>query len=101
MQNLSTEQIRTRVQELGQWFHNLDLHGVKTAPDHFLGDYPTIKWNQFAAAIPQDLRGKSVLDIGCNAGFYSIQMKQRGADRVVGIDSDEKYLAQARFAAEV
>jgi tRNA (mo5U34)-methyltransferase len=28
-------------------------------------------------------------------------MKRRGADRVVGIDSDEGYLAQARFAAEV
>jgi tRNA (mo5U34)-methyltransferase len=28
-------------------------------------------------------------------------MKRRGADRVVGIDWDERYLAQARFAAEV
>jgi tRNA (mo5U34)-methyltransferase len=28
-------------------------------------------------------------------------MKRRGADRVVGIDSDEGYLAQARFAAQV
>jgi tRNA (mo5U34)-methyltransferase len=28
-------------------------------------------------------------------------MKKRGADRVVGIDSDKDYLAQARFAAEV
>ncbi len=44
--------------------------------------------------------GKS-LDIGCNAGFYSIEMKRRGADRVVAIDSDEGYLAQARFAAQV
>jgi tRNA (mo5U34)-methyltransferase len=41
-----------------------------------------------------------VLDIGCNAGFYSMEMKRRGAGRVVGIDSDERYLAQARFAAE-
>ncbi len=28
-------------------------------------------------------------------------MKRRGADRVLGIDFDERYLAQARFAAEV
>jgi tRNA (mo5U34)-methyltransferase len=28
-------------------------------------------------------------------------MKRRGADRVVGIDWDERYLNQARFAAEV
>ncbi|HEX6650835.1 MAG TPA: TIGR04290 family methyltransferase [Pyrinomonadaceae bacterium] len=100
-EGMSTEQIRRRVAELGQWFHNLDLGGVKTAPDHFLGDYPSVKWERFSSAIPDDLRAKSVLDVGCNAGFYSIQMKQRGADRVVAIDTDEKYLEQARFAAKV
>jgi tRNA (mo5U34)-methyltransferase len=41
-----------------------------------------------------------VLDIGCNGGFYAIEMKRRGAARVLGIDFDEDYLAQARFAAE-
>jgi tRNA (mo5U34)-methyltransferase len=97
----TVEAIRRRVAELGEWFHNLDLHGVQTAPNHFLGDYPTIKWSRFAHAIPADLSGKSVLDIGCNAGFYSIEMKRRGAARVVGIDSDESYLAQARFASDV
>ncbi len=95
------EQIQHRVYELGEWFHNLDLRGVKTAPDHFLGDYPAVKWQRFADAIPGDLRGTSVLDIGCNGGFYTIEMKRRGADRVVGIDDDATYLAQARFAAEV
>jgi tRNA (mo5U34)-methyltransferase len=86
---------------LGDWFHNLNLRGVQTAPNHFLGDYPRIKWQRFASAIPENLAGKSVLDVGCNAGFYSIEMKRRGADRVVAIDTDEKYLAQARFAAKV
>lgn len=98
---LTPDEIQRRVHELGEWFHNLDLRGVKTAPQHFLGDYPRIKWRLFADAIPSDLRGKSVLDIGCNAGFYSIEMKRRGADRVVAVDFDETYLAQARFAAEV
>jgi len=99
--SLTQDEIRQRVAELGQWFHNLDLGGVKTAPDHFLGDYPEVKWQRFASAIPNDLTGKSVLDVGCNAGFYSIQMKRRGADRLVAIDTDEKYLDQARFAAKV
>ncbi len=98
---LSVEQIQERVKELGPWFHNLDLGGVRTAPDHFLGDYPALKWRSFAHSIPTDLRGRSVLDIGCNAGFYCIEMKRRGAERVLGIDSDPDYLAQARFAAQV
>ncbi|HLK66755.1 MAG TPA: TIGR04290 family methyltransferase [Bryobacteraceae bacterium] len=95
------EEIRRRVSELGEWFHNLNLRGVQTAPYHFLGDYPSCKWRAFSGALPTDLRGKTVLDIGCNAGFYSLEMKRRGADRVVAIDSDPAYLAQARFAADV
>jgi tRNA (mo5U34)-methyltransferase len=97
----SPEQIRRRITELGEWFQNIDLGGVQTAPDHFLGDYPTCKWRAFEHAVPARLEGRSVLDIGCNAGFYSIEMKRRGAARVVGIDSDPAYLAQARFAAEI
>ena len=93
--------IRARVQALGPWFHNLDLLGVRTAPGHFLGDYPAVKWAGFRDALPHDLRECSVLDIGCNAGFYSLEMKRRGAARVLGIDSNAAYLAQARFAAEV
>lgn len=99
--DLAREQIREDIRKLGKWFHNIDLHGVPTAPDHFLGDYPNIKFKNFAGAIPADLSGKTVLDIGCNAGFYSIEMKRRGATRVIGIDSDERYLSQARYASGV
>jgi tRNA (mo5U34)-methyltransferase len=98
---LSPNEIKRQVEALGPWFHNLDLNGVLTAPEHFLGDYPTVKWSRFANAIPGDLSGCSVLDIGCNAGFYAMQMKRRGAERVVGIDTVDDYLAQARFAAGV
>jgi tRNA (mo5U34)-methyltransferase len=93
--------LRERIAALGPWFHNLHLNGIQTAPDHFLGDYPQVKYERFAQALPRDLSGKTVLDIGCNAGFYSLEMKRRGAERVVGIDTDEHYLAQARFATEV
>jgi tRNA (mo5U34)-methyltransferase len=94
-------ELERRIRELGDWFHNLNLAGIQTAPDHYLGDYPTVKWKKFAHAIPSDLSGKSVLDIGCNAGFYSFEMKRRGAERVVAIDEAENYLAQGQLAAEV
>src|SRR5438105_11573923 len=88
-----------RITELGEWFHNLDLHGVKTAPNHFLGDFPNVKWQLIRPEIPARLDGATVLDIGCNGGFYSIEMKRRGAQRVLGIDVEDRYLNQARFAA--
>ncbi|HET8746631.1 MAG TPA: TIGR04290 family methyltransferase [Ramlibacter sp.] len=94
-------EIEDGVRKLGDWFQNLDLYGVRTAPAHFLGDFPMIKWKRFSHVIPEDLTGKSVLEIGCNAGFYAFEMKKRGASRVVAIDFDDYYLDQARFAAEV
>ena len=93
--------LQDRIQALGPWFHNMRIGGVQTAPDHFLGDYPAVKFANFYSHLPADLTGRTVLDIGCNAGFYAFEMKRRGADRVLGIDTDEHYLRQARFTAEV
>jgi tRNA (mo5U34)-methyltransferase len=98
---IGREQVQQRIAELGDWFQNIRLHGIETAPNHFLGDYPTFKWRRFQHAIPADLHGKTVLEVGCNAGFYCQEMKRRGASRVLGIDTDPVYLKQARFAAEV
>jgi tRNA (mo5U34)-methyltransferase len=93
-----TLQSRGTVQELGPWFHNLHLpDGRQTAPDHPLGDFPRFKWDELAPHLPESLAGWTALDIGCNAGFYSFQLAQRGAE-VVGIDADEHYLEQARWA---
>ncbi len=93
--------VEAQVRALGPWFHQMQVGGVWTAPEHVLGDYPAVKWRHYADALPADMGGLSVLDIGCNAGFFSQALKRRGAARVVGIESDPRYLAQARFAAEV
>jgi tRNA (mo5U34)-methyltransferase len=85
---------------LAPWFHNLHLpDGRQTAPDHPLGDFPAFKWEQIAPALPEDVRGMCALDIGCNAGFYSLALAQRGA-RVLAIDVDPHYLRQAQWARE-
>ena len=90
---------RAEIRELGPWFHNLHLpDGEQTAPGHSYGDFPAFKWRQIAPYIPQDLHGQTVLDIGCNAGFYSFELARRGA-MVTAIDIDPHYLDQARWAA--
>ena len=91
--------LRARIDALGPWFHNLHLDGVETAPHHYLGDFPSEFFRHFEHIVPRDLTGWSVLDIGCNAGYYAFEMKRRGAASVVGIDSDPQYLTQARFAS--
>ena len=97
--NVDRGELARQISEMGDWFHNLNLYGVPTAPNHFLGDFPNIKWKKICDSIPSRLDGARVLDIGCNGGFYSIELKRRGADYVLGVDIDERYLTQARFAA--
>ena len=70
--------------------------GLQTAPGHPYGDFPTFKWRELAAAIPEDLSGWSVLDIGCNAGFYSVELARRGA-QVLGMEIEPRYLQQAHW----
>jgi tRNA (mo5U34)-methyltransferase len=93
------DQLRRQIEELNPWFHNFNLCGIDTAPDHFLSDYPAVKWRDIERALPADLSEKTVLDIGCNAGFYSIELKKRGAQKVLGLDTNERYLKQASLAS--
>ena len=87
----------------GPWFHNLALPDASggtlhTAPDHPLGDFPRFKWEALEPLLPADLTGVRALDVGCNAGFYALELARRGA-AVTALDHDPRYLAQARWAA--
>ena len=98
--NMEEKYTTNRINELKPWFHNLHLPGgQQTAPDHPLGDFPSFKWKQISPHLPADLSGWHVIDIGCNAGFYSFELARRGAT-VNAIDIDSHYLEQARWAAE-
>jgi tRNA (mo5U34)-methyltransferase len=93
-------QLRATIDALGPWFHNVHLpDGTQTAPGHRFGDFPAFKWRKLEASVPADLHGWSVLDIGCNAGFYSVELARRGAT-VLGIDVEPLYLRQARWVAQ-
>lgn len=99
MAGIEKQTVASELSKLGEWFHNLHLPGgIQTAPRHPLGDFPARKWQSLEHCIPADLSGYRVLDIGCNAGYYSFALAARGAD-VLGIDIDARYLAQARWAA--
>ena len=90
---------RAEIDSLGPWFHNLHLpDGTQTAPGHRFGDFPRFKWEKLEATVPQDMQGWSVLDIGCNAGFYSLQLENRGA-HVLGLEVEPLYLRQAQWIA--
>jgi tRNA (mo5U34)-methyltransferase len=96
-QHSTRREDRGDIEALGPWFHNIHLpDGRQTVPGHRFGDFPAFKWHKVQHAIPQDLRGWTALDIGCNAGFYSLELAKRGA-QVKAVDVEPLYLDQARW----
>ncbi len=92
--------LATEAAQFAPWFHNVHLpDGTETAPAHPLGDFPSYKWREIAAHLPSDLNGWTALDIGCNSGFYSVELARRGA-HVVAIDHDPHFLQQARWVVD-
>ena len=75
------ETLRAEVEKI-QWWHPIDLgHGIVT---------PGIDVTPARLAeirMPQDLSGRSVLDIGAWDGFFSFEAERRGATRILATDS--------------
>jgi tRNA (mo5U34)-methyltransferase len=103
IQGYTREDILRGIEELGKnedWFHCIDLgNGIRTM--HQPLPHLQSLWERIAGVLPTDLSGKSVLDIGCNAGFFSVQAKWKNASHVLGIDMGEGFLKQAEFVRDV
>jgi tRNA (mo5U34)-methyltransferase len=92
------ESVEQEMRSLGWWYQHFDLpNGLRTGKGE--GYDAQARWNLIAPHVPADLAGKTVLDLGGNAGFFSIQMKLRGASRCVLVDSFIEFNRQAQFAA--
>ncbi|MFA4971006.1 MAG: methyltransferase domain-containing protein [bacterium] len=89
---MSRDQMNEWIQKQS-WYQTIDLHD---------GLYTPGKVNtrlRLAELTKVDFTNKRVLDIGCNSGQYCLFAKKMGASEVVGVDIDERRLAQARTLA--
>lgn len=94
---MTKEEIIRKTKELSPWFQNI----------HLIDDIYTLgaldtepRWRFIKNFLPKNFTGMRVLDVGCNAGIFSIKAKELGADYVLGIDF-EHYIKQANFIKEV
>jgi len=63
------------------WFHTIDLGGGIVTPGR--DESPRkLEWLR----LPEDLSGRSVLDVGAWDGFFSFECERRGAARVLAVD---------------
>lgn len=83
------QRISQRIAKLG-YYHTIELPDGRIIPG--IQTLETQRWRIAQFPIPQDLRGKRVLDIGAWDGWFSFEMERRGAT-VVAVD----YTAKTRF----
>jgi SAM-dependent methyltransferase len=103
---LTTSALIARVRELEPWYQDIELRpGIttKSVPDVStigLPDTPGRLWRIIAPHL-DSLKGKRVLDIGCNAGYMAFACERAGAIPVLGIDEQAHFIRQAEFVREV
>jgi tRNA (mo5U34)-methyltransferase len=102
---MTREEILAELKRLEPWFHRIDLgNGIYTKTESVMGepvDHPFGPWQMIQKLLPRDLSGKTLLDVGCNAGFYSFEAKRRGAKRVLGVDGQRQHVRQGLFVRKV
>ncbi len=74
--------VRKEVDRVKHWRHKIELPDGVVTP----GTQDTLQAPAYFK-LPGDLRGKSVLDIGCSDGFYSFWCEKQGASRVLAVDN--------------
>jgi SAM-dependent methyltransferase len=100
-----TANLRERVEAFDYWHYQFDLgDGVVTPivrPDD-VHRHRERKRYFFDPAVKLlgGLDGKRVLDLGCNAGFWSLAAIEAGADLVVGVDGRQFLIDQANLVFE-
>ena len=102
---MTREEILAELERLGPWFHRIDLGGgLFTKTETLMGepvDHPLGPWQTIQKLLPPDLSGKTLLDVGCNAGFYAFEAKRRGASRVLAVDGQRHHVRQGLFVRKV
>jgi tRNA (mo5U34)-methyltransferase len=102
---MTREETLSELKRLEPWFHRIDLgNGLYTKTESVMGepvDHPFGPWQTIQKLFPPDLSGKTLLDVGCNAGFYAFEAKRRGAKRVLGVDGQRQHVRQGLFVRKV
>lgn len=115
----SDEEIRAQFATYDRWYYAFEFEGSRNGssspplrfalqngagrPAHAEGTLQ--RYRHFMPWLLQatggSLRGKRVLDIACNSGFWSVQCALLGADEVVGFDARPELIAQANLIKSI
>jgi SAM-dependent methyltransferase len=93
------EEIERFLKEEDLRYQGIQLpHGLDTRGQ---GEGVSTQTQRAKRFFPDDLTGKSVLDVGCFLGAYCIEAWRRGARKVVGVDISRDHVRQSKTIAEI
>ena len=107
--DLTSEQIKARVDELAPWHVPFALgfgrvtvrNAVQAAAyEERLQFRRDLINGTLVDLLGAELADTTALDIGCNCGYFSLDLATRGAAHVDGVDLRPENIAQAQFLAE-
>lgn len=108
--DLSPERLREHVRALDPWMVPFRLgKGVTTidvesrAGNQNIQNYlfrRNLITDTVVEVLGEDLASSTVLDVGCNSGFFSLDLATSGAQHVDGVDLRPENIARANFVKE-
>lgn len=92
-----------QIENLVPWYQRINLDGIMTLKKgnkYYHANAGEHTWNVIKGLLPSSLNGMRILDLGCNAGFYSVKSSLLGAKEVIGIDMSPIFLKQAFYVKD-
>jgi SAM-dependent methyltransferase len=102
---MNRDELRARVDSFPQWHYQFDLDGVITPifdKSHVIRHEQRSHYffDALVSVCGESLKGRRVLDLGCNSGWWSLKAIDAGADFVAGIDGRQMHIDQANLVFE-
>ena len=101
-----TAELDARIAALDPWFYPVEIEGRRAIPGRGTPCAPEMLTNRMlrraellvdAVRERVDFRGKSMLDLACNCGFWTSQYALAGATSVFGMEGRERHVEQAKL----
>jgi SAM-dependent methyltransferase len=103
---VEADELRRRIAAFPRWNYRFEFEGGIVTPMNDRGlvnrqrQRYSYVFERLLGLTGGSLSGYRVLDLGCNAGFWSLAALRAGADYVLGIDANNEFIEQAELVFE-